>query len=261
MRNSFRSELHGDGRMAPAIDGADPGADQSVGLLARARIPHPRLRAHGLVSSDEPIPLPAGEPNSQHLRDARPACRSVIVARAWHDDGFTAGVMEVANELGWRVTLLDRHGGHLWYLPRRIDGAITIIDEQGCNHALIPVLNRQQAPIVNGVQAHPPGLEVPVARVLPDHVMIGRLAARHLAEAGHRHLAFYAWSSNEVGVLRREGFTEEAKRLGRDVLPFPMHDLSDLGWLRDFLEAAPTPNLPSCCAMPCTRSAGWCPSM
>ena len=173
--------------------------------------------------------------------DSRDGGRSVLVARTWNDAGFNAGLLEVANEFGWRVTMLDRHEDQHWYLPRRIDGAITIIDEMGRNHELIPVLNRFNAPVVNGADTHPPGLQVPVARVLPDHVAIGRLAARHLAEAGHQHLAFYAWSSNEAAQLRRKGFTDEAKRLGCAVVPFPSHDLSDLGWLRSHLEEAPIP--------------------
>lgn len=167
--------------------------------------------------------------------------KSVLVARSWYDERFAAGVSEVANLFGWQVTLLDRHGNNHWFLPRRIDGAITIIDNEACNRDLIPRLNAMQVPVVNGLIGEIQGLHTRVARVVPDNHAIGRAAARHLHESGHRHLVCYRWKDNEIGKLRSSAFHQEALRLGCKVHDFPLRGLDDSSWLTAALDGLPRP--------------------
>lgn len=137
--------------------------------------------------------------------------------------------------------MLDRHGGERLFMPRRVDGAISIIDNEGFNSALIDTFNAFGCPVVNGLLEMPSRLTVPVARVVVDNARVGQLAARHLAESGHRHLAFYRWKDNEVSRLRGGAFEVEAKRLGCRVHQMPLRGLRDATWLREVVDSVPGP--------------------
>lgn len=66
-----------------------------------------------------------------------------------------------------------------------------------------------------GLGAHPAGI-TGRASVQQDDSEMGRLAAAHLLERGHRHLAWLNAYPSATGKARWEGFSEEVRRHGRE---------------------------------------------
>ncbi|MFP4353763.1 MAG: substrate-binding domain-containing protein [Phycisphaerae bacterium] len=60
-----------------------------------------------------------------------------------------------------------------------------------------------------------------VARVLPDHRAIGRLAGQHLLEMGHRRVGFVNYPAVRIWQDRQEGLRETIEAAGGTVSPIP----------------------------------------
>ena len=82
-------------------------------------------------------------------------------------------------------------------------------------------------PIVDVSCSYP----MPIPRVAPDNAAIGRLAAKHFLERGHRNLAFVGRSAPLFAQLRLEGFRKTAAEAGADVAVFVKPGLK--GWSRE----------------------------
>lgn len=131
--------------------------------------------------------------------------RSVLLALSWYYPEIHRGVAKFARDRQWHVTadlddLVPRH----W----KGDGVITLI---GGKAQLWRKLWRLNVPIVDLSESRP---DIELPRVTVDNEQVGRLAARHFLDRGHRHFAFiHRW---EKGVSRRRlaGFQDELKRAG-----------------------------------------------
>ncbi|KAF0095842.1 MAG: LacI family transcriptional regulator [Puniceicoccaceae bacterium 5H] len=89
-----------------------------------------------------------------------------------------------------------------------------IIANPGTSKRLLPLidlLNRSSAPIV-GLQHF--GDYHSAARVVVDHVAIGKLAAEHFLSLGFRQLAFVMFEDNQIERARCNGFGETALAAG-----------------------------------------------
>lgn len=142
--------------------------------------------------------------------------RSVLLALSWYYPEIHRGVAKFARDRQWHVTadlddLVPRH----W----KGDGVIALI---GGTVKLWRQLWRLNVPIVDLSESRP---DIELPRVTVNNEEVGRMAARHFLDRGHRHFAFiHRW---EMGVSRRRlaGFQDELKRNG--------HTCEVLSWQKE----------------------------
>lgn len=121
-----------------------------------------------------------------------------------------------------------------WWNPRRL------ADFHGFAGLLIrgperfgKVVQTLNIPIVDVSCSYP--MPPHVARVTSDNVAIGRLAAEHFLQRGHRNLAFVGRSTPLFAQHRLKGFREAAQAGGAEVSEFVKPGLQ--GWSRDAIAA------------------------
>ena len=79
------------------------------------------------------------------------------------------------------------------------------------NLELAEALIEAKKPVVNVSGVLP---DLPVPRVGVDHLAVGRLAAEHLLDGGHRHFAFVGYPDHAFSVGREEGFRATLEAAG-----------------------------------------------
>ena len=153
------------------------------------------------------------------------------------------GVARYAKEHGWNLMIQDRLGHTP--LAWNGDGIIATLRSDPDTFRRISALMRRGIPLVDLTVTRP---DVSVPRVTSDHVEIGRLAARHFAERGFRHVAWFSSGWGEVHRLRYRGLSAERKEKtlkwvvadeirARRQTEWPVF----VDWVRDRLAAAEKP--------------------
>lgn len=140
-------------------------------------------------------------------REGATNARSVLLSLSWYYPEIHRGVAKFASERHWHLTadlddLVPKH----W----QGDGVITLL---GGRAQLWRRLWRLDAPIVDLSESRP---DIDLPRVTVDNAQIGRLAARHFLDRGHRNFAFvHRW---EMGVSRArlQTFQAELRSAGFD---------------------------------------------
>jgi len=87
-------------------------------------------------------------------------------------------------------------------------------------------------------------LGFPVPNVECDEQAVGRLAATHLLEQGHRHFAYFHYSCNRHAVLRGEGFKARLAEAGQACLELRRLSVHGVGlgeWFARRLARLPKP--------------------
>lgn len=133
-------------------------------------------------------------------REGDDRARSVLLALSWYYPEIHRGVAKFASEHHWHLTAdLDDLVPKNW----QGDGVITLL---GGREQLWRRLWRVDAPIVDLSESRP---DIALPRVTVDNAEIGRLAARHFLDRGHRNFAFvHRW---EMGVSRARLRTFQAE--------------------------------------------------
>lgn len=127
--------------------------------------------------------------------------KSVLLALGWYVQEIVLGVVRYARQAGWQVNDIMSHNGMVpsgW----KGDGIIALIDSWQDKKWIDFVLHAG-VPVVDLSDQLP---DLPVARVLPDNLEIGRIAAEHFLERGFSHLAFLSLGDAPVVAGRLEGF-------------------------------------------------------
>jgi LacI family transcriptional regulator len=137
------------------------------------------------------------------------AKRRVLVLLNWNDPAIFQAIGAYARDAGWHLDtrlFFDAAVPHGW----RGDGMIV---SSGARPDLQRFIRRQgpRQPVVI-IGANNPGLRAPI--VASDNHAVGRLAAAHFLERGHRHFAWYTPAGGTVANLRRDGFGETALAAG-----------------------------------------------
>jgi LacI family transcriptional regulator len=150
-----------------------------------------------------------------------------------HHTGVVAGVLAYCEEHGLECEQAPylETTGLAGFRGRAIDGLVARVTP-----ALARSLQGGRLPVVN-VWANSPVRDLP--GVLPDHEAVGRMAARHLLDRGHRRLGFLGVRGSDVARRELAGFRAEAAAGGArvEILYVPWTDFPDRPtWLR-FLES------------------------
>lgn len=128
-----------------------------------------------------------------------------------------SGIAEVLHSQGLSLLVLDTHGATdeldvpaiAPYLSRSLSDGVILL-EGGLDPALF---SHPHCPPVVQACEWTQGLDAP--SVLVDNADGGRLAARHLAELGHRNILHLSGpADNSLSRARREGFQQELAKTG-----------------------------------------------
>ena len=109
--------------------------------------------------------------------------------------------------------------------PDKIDALLAYSNNVGVI-SLTPEVDSRGLPLV--VISNGDTRKGPFVRVVNDDFAIGRMAARHLADAGAKSLMTLEWYPQHVSDLRLDGFRREAERLE---IPFVIAQTSNLNLL------------------------------
>ncbi len=122
------------------------------------------------------------------------------------------GVAAFAGENGW-------HLGFRLQSPYDevldVDGWDGLIVATAVPASLLRGVRGWKCPVIN-LSASPAGIQMP--RVVGDHREIGRLAARHFLDLGHRHFAYFSIGTRKSESLRGRGFQDELRGAGHSAV-------------------------------------------
>lgn len=133
--------------------------------------------------------------------------KSVLYLPFSYGPEFHYGIAHYASERGWHLNADMAWTSQIPY-GWAGDGVITLLtdNEEGARF-----VRRLKIPVVDVAMIRP---DLPVARVIKDNKMLGRMAAGHFLELGWRNFAFVSRTDNHVCRLRAAGFREELERHG-----------------------------------------------
>lgn len=138
-------------------------------------------------------------------RRSRPHVALIIESSIEYGRGVLRGIARYLREHGpWSIFLEQRELGAAlpdWIRAWDGDGIITRSDD--------PRLAASGLPMVGLYDRAEDRLRLPM--ILNDNVAVGRMAARHLADRGFRHLAYYGVRGERWSDLRFEGVAAVAK--------------------------------------------------
>ncbi len=173
----------------------------------------------------------------RHRRRSRPHVALIIESSIEYGRGVLRGIAGYLREHGpWSIFLEQRELGAA--LPKWIrewdgDGIITRSDD--------PRIVRSGLPTVGLYDRVEDRLRLPM--ILNDNLAVGRMGARHLADRGFRHLAYYGVRRERWSELRLAGASEVA---GSAKATFAVH-AGGGSWepsqerLKQWLESLPRP--------------------
>ena len=154
-----------------------------------------------------------------------------------------SSIAHYAKEHGWNLMIHDRLG----HTPLAWDGdgIIATLRSDPVTFRCIEKLMKRGIPLVDLTVSRP---EINVPRVTSDHREIGRIAARHFAERGFRHVAWFSSGWGNVHRLRYRGLAEAGKEkplkwIVADEIPVRRQSEwpSFVEWIRGKLAAAGKP--------------------
>jgi LacI family transcriptional regulator len=138
-------------------------------------------------------------------RRSRPHVALIIESSIEYGRGVLRGIARWLREHGpWSIFLEQRELGAAlpdWIREWDGDGIITRSDD--------PRIVKAGLPTVGLYDRAEDKLRLPM--ILNDNLAVGRMAARHLADRGFRHLAYYGVRGERWSELRLQGATEAAK--------------------------------------------------
>src|SRR5262245_51137479 len=141
-------------------------------------------------------------------RRARPHVALIIESSIEFGRGVLRGIARWLREHGpWSIFLEQRELGAAlpdWIHEWDGDGIITRSDD--------PRIVRSGIPTVGLYDRAEDRLRLPM--ILNDNLAVGRMAARHLADRGFRHLAYYGVPGERWSELRLEGVASVASAAG-----------------------------------------------
>ncbi len=187
--------------------------------------------------------------------------RVLIILGFMHPD-ILKGFARKSREAGWILNIFSVLHGTVpgdW----RADGMLTTNVFRPDLRRFVREAARRMPTVLYGSN----DLGLPVANVESDEQAIGRLAAEHLLELGHRHFASFRYSRNRHALSRTAGFAERLAEAG-----FPCTSLEKLSrdgqgagvWLQERLKQLPRPlglytedDLLAMRAIEAAAGAGW----
>ena len=143
--------------------------------------------------------------------------RHVLLVLGDYQPAIHQGVAAHAAKHWWQLEVAGLHG---LAVPKHWEGDGLIVAFHGRPDALLLAQNalKRKTPIVALDLSFP---ELPIPRVVGDHVAIGRLAAEQLLERGHRRFAWYCEKQVQSGLLRAQGFESALQAAGHAMVALP----------------------------------------
>ncbi len=165
--------------------------------------------------------------------------KHVIVIAGWHDYNQLMGFCRYAHEAGWTLDTTSLFQGAA---PRhcRADGMLTTNIFRSDLRSFV----RKTARIIPSVLHGCDDLKLGIPRVECDEAAIGRMAAQHLLDQGHKHFAFFNYSSAIHARRRLEGFRQRLREADRDCMVLSHHSATSANmaeWLAARLKTLPKP--------------------
>ena len=165
--------------------------------------------------------------------------KHVIIIAGWHDYNMLMGFCRYAHEAGWTLNTVSIFQSAV---PRRwqADGLLT-------TNVFRPDLRRfvrKAAAVMPAVLHGCDDLRLGIPRVECDEAAIGRLAAEHLLDQGHKNFVFFSHSDALHARRRLDGFRARLRAAQRDCLVLSKISATSAGladWLAGQLKHLPKP--------------------
>ena len=165
--------------------------------------------------------------------------KRILVVLGFLNQDILSGFARYAREAHWVLNAFSVYHGSIpsrW----RADGLLT-------TNVFRPELRRVVRATARGIPTVLHGcndLRLPVPNVECDEVAVGRIAARHLMDQGHRNFAFFRYSRNRHAMLRQEGFCAQLHEAGhntRILEKLSEHGVGAGAWFQRQLKTLPRP--------------------
>ena len=150
-----------------------------------------------------------------HRRDSLSSAlverKRILIVLGFLDPRILAGFARYAREKGWILNAFSVLRGTV---PKglRAHGMLTTNTDRSDLRTFVKETARRIPTVLHGCNDF--GISIP--NIECDEKAVGREAAQHLLEQGHRHFAFFQYSRHRHAILRRDGFREYLATAGRE---------------------------------------------
>ena len=127
--------------------------------------------------------------------------KRILIVLGFLDPTILAGFARYAREKNWILNAFSVLRGTI---PKgwRAHGMLTTNTYRSDLHRFVKETARKIPTVLHGCN----DFGIPIPNIECDEKEVGRIAAQHLLEQGHRHFAFFQYSRHQHAILRRDGF-------------------------------------------------------
>lgn len=151
--------------------------------------------------------------------------KRILIVLGFLDPRILAGFARYARERGWILNALSVLRGTV---PRgwRAHGMLTTNTDRSDLRAFVKETARRIPTVLHGCN----DFGIPIPNIECDERAVGREAALHLLEQGHRHFAYVQYSRHRHAILRRDGFRAHLAAAGHSCLVLETTSAHGPGW-------------------------------
>jgi len=148
-----------------------------------------------------------------------------LIVLGFLDPGILAGFARYAREKNWILNAFSVLRGTVpssW----RAHGMLTTNTSRSDLHRFVKKTAGRIPTVLHGCN----DFGIPIPNVECDEKAVGRIAAQHLLEQGHRHFAFFQYSRHRHAILRRDGFRDHLAGAGHGCTVLETTSVHGPGW-------------------------------
>jgi LacI family transcriptional regulator len=151
--------------------------------------------------------------------------KRILIVLGFLEPGILAGFARYAREKNWILNAFSVLRGTVpsgW----RAHGMLTTNTSRSDLHRFVKETATRIPTVLHGCN----DFGIPIPNVECDEKAVGRLAAQHLLEQGHRHFAFFQYSRRRHAILRRDGFRDHLAGAGHGCTVLETTSVYGPGW-------------------------------
>jgi len=159
------------------------------------------------------------------LSHARGERKRILIVLGFLDPNILAGFARYAREKNWILNAFSVLRGTVpvgW----RADGMLTTNTSRSDLHRFVKETAGKIPTVLHGCN----DFGIPIPNVECDEKEVGRMAAQHLLEQGHKHFAFFQYSRHRHALLRRDGFRDHLAVAGHGCAVLETTSAYGPGW-------------------------------
>lgn len=167
---------------------------------------------------------------SHRVHRARPSHalgerKRILIVLGFLDPGILAGFARYAREKNWILNAFSVLRGTVpagW----RAHGMLTTNTSRSDLHRFVKETAGKIPTVLHGCN----DFGIPIPNVECDEKAVGRIAAQHLLEQGHKHFAFFQYSRQRHAIHRRDGFRDHLAAAGHACTVLETTSVHGPGW-------------------------------